>query len=205
MPKLLAVTASPRGDHSISTALAHSFIEAHKQNFPGTEVTYRDLDKTTLPFVDLPWIMGAYTPVEQHSPEMKQALAISDTLIAELMAADHILIATPMYNFAAPAVLKAWIDHIVRVNVTFTPSYEGLVHGKKATVLIASAGTYTPGSHAESYNTESAYLRQILGFIGITDVEIVLAGGTSAISQGKQTQEDYLKEFAPQAQAAAKV
>jgi len=203
MPNLLSVVASPRGDYSVSRALTAQFVEAWKSNHPDGSVQTRDLFTTTLPFVDLPWIAGAYTPVEQHSPEMTEALAISNELIAELQAADHIVIGTPMYNFATPAILKAWIDHIVRVGVTFTSSYEGLLKNKKVTVIVASGGVYTPGSHAESYNAETGYLKQILGFIGLTDVTFVLAGGTSAVSTGKVPLEDLVAQFVPAVVAAA--
>ncbi len=204
MPNLLVIESSPRGDYSISRNLTSKFIEEWKAEHTGGAVTVRDLMKTTLPFVDLPWIMGAYTPQEQHSPEIKQALAISNELIAELMAADHLVIGTSMYNFSIPAVLKAYIDHIVRINVTFTPSYEGLVKGKKATIILASGGVYTPGSQAESYNVAISYLKQIFGFIGITDVSALLAGGTAAVDMGKATLPQLLSEFVPAVSQAAK-
>jgi FMN-dependent NADH-azoreductase len=204
MPNLLSVLASPRGDYSISRNLTAAFVEEWKKNHAGGQVVTRDLYQTHLPFVDLPWIAGAYTPTDQHTPEMAKALKISDELIAELQVADHIVIGTPMYNFSTPAILKAWIDHVVRVNVTFTPSYEGLLKGKKVTVIIASSGVYTAGSYTESYNAESGYLKQILGFIGLTDVTFVLAGGTSGVDQGKVSREDLLAQFTPEVLAAAK-
>jgi FMN-dependent NADH-azoreductase len=203
MPNLLSVVASPRGEYSISRALTAQFVETWKQNHPDGTVQTRDLFTTNLPFVDLPWIAGAYTPAEQHSPEMVAALAIGNELIAELQAADHIVIGTPMYNFSTPAILKAWIDQIVRVGVTFTPSYEGLLKNKKATVIVASAGVYTPGSYTEAYNAETGYIKQVLGFIGITDVEFIMAGGTVAVDTGKVTREALLAEFAPAVIAAA--
>ncbi len=204
MPQLLAIESSPRGDYSISRKLTATFIADWKAQHPGGTVVLRDLMKTTLPFVDLPWILGAYTPAEQHSPEMKQALEISNELIAELMAADAIVLGTSMYNFSIPAVLKAYIDHIVRVGVTFTPSYEGLVKGKKATIILASGGLYTPGAPAEGYNVAISYLKQVLGFIGITDVNVVLAGGTAAIDMGKATLPEVLDQFEPAVSQAAK-
>lgn len=203
MPSLLRIESSPRGAYSVSTALTNTFVQEWKSKHPGGTVVDRDLMGSKLPFVDLPWIAGAYTPAEQHSPDMKAALKISDELIAELKAADEIVIGTPMYNFSIPAVLKAWIDHIVRINVTFSPSYEGLVKGKKVTVLLASGGEYTPGSHLESYNVAVSYLKQVLGFIGITDVSAVLAGGTSAIDMGKAKREEVLAKFEPAVTAAA--
>jgi FMN-dependent NADH-azoreductase len=204
MAHLLSILASPRGQYSVSRALTASFVDEFTKNHPETTVTTRDLYTTALPFVDLPWIAGAYTPAEQHSPEMEQALSISDELIAELEAADHIVIGTPMYNFSTPAILKAWIDHVVRVNKTFTPSYEGLLKGKKATVIVASAGTYTPGSYMEAANAETGYIKQVLGFIGISDVTFVLAGGTSAVDMGQKSREDLLSEYTPLVLEAAK-
>jgi FMN-dependent NADH-azoreductase len=202
MPTLLSIVSSPRGDYSVSRSLTATFIEEWKKNHQGDVIT-RDLCKTKLPFVDLPWIAGAYTPAEQHSSEMKEALTISNELIGELEKADHIVIGTSMYNFNLPAILKAYFDQIVRINRTFTASYEGLLKGKKVTVIIASSGVYTPGSYTESYNAESAYLKQILGFIGLTDVTIVLAGGTSAVDTGKKSREELLAEHTPAVAAAA--
>ncbi len=204
MPSLLAIQSSPRGDHSVSRNLAAKFIEDWKANHSGGTVVMRDLMKTNLPFVDLPWIAGAYSPAEQHSPEMKTALAVSTELISELMAADHIVIGTAIYNFSVPAVLKAYIDHVVRLGVTFTSSYEGLVKGKKATVILASGGVYTAGSPTEAYNLASSYLKQILGFIGITDVTVLLAGGTAAVDMGKTTLPELISQFVPEVSTAAK-
>ena len=124
------------------------------------------------------------------------------------MAADHLLITTPMYNFAIPAVLKAWIDHIVRVGITFNVTkegaYQGLIGGKKATVITASSGAYGPGTPGESYDQEIPYLRLVLGFIGITDVTFVRGGGTAGISSGKITPEAFTKNLEPELAAAAR-
>ncbi len=203
MPKLLAITASPRGADSISNALTQTFVDAFTQAHAGTEVITRDLYKTELPFVDPPWIAGAYTPAETHSPEVAKAIAISNDLIAELQSVDHIVLGTPMYNFSVPAILKAYIDHVVRVGVTVSRAYEGQVKGKKLTIIITSGSLYTPGSPTEAYNAESSYLKQIFGFIGLTDMEIILAGGAGAIASGQRTKADLLTDFVPQVQAAA--
>ncbi len=203
MATLLVIQSSPRGGYSVSRTLTRKFIEDWKSEHTDGTVVMRDLLNTELPFVDLPWITGAYTPAERHSPEIKKAIAVSDALTAELLAADHIVIGTSMYNFSIPAVLKAYIDHVVRVGVTFTPSYEGLVKGKKATVILASGGVYTPGAYAESYNAATPYLKQILGFIGITDVTFVLAGGTSAIDKGQTELPRFVEQFEPAVESAA--
>ena len=120
MPELLKIDVSPRGDHSISRQLGRRFADQWLQSHPGGKVVTRDLAKTDIPFVDLPWIGGAFTAPDQHTPENKAALKVSNEFVAELLSADEIVITTPMYNFNIPAVLKAWIDHIVRVGVTFS-------------------------------------------------------------------------------------
>ena len=204
MPTLLKIDVSPRGDYSISRKLSAEFAEQWKAAHSGGTIVIRDLATTSLPFVDLPWIMGAYSTPDQHTPEQAAAIKVSDTLTAELLAADEILLSTPMYNFNIPAALKAWIDHIVRVGLTFSPSYEGLAKGKKAIIIIASASVYTPGAYMESHNAATGYLKQILGFIGITDVTVVLAGGTSAVDQGKVVREEFLAPFEKQVAALAK-
>ena len=202
MSKLLVVEASPRGPYSVSRQLAKRFADEWRGRHGG-DVVVRDLATSHVPNISLPWIGGAFTPTEQHSPEMGEAIKISDDFIAELLAADDIVIGTPMYNFSIPALLKSWIDHIVRFGVTFSASYEGLVKGKKATVIIASGGDFAPGTPYESLNVASGYLKQILGFIGITDLTVILAGGTLAIDQGQTTMEDFVAQQAGALQAAA--
>jgi FMN-dependent NADH-azoreductase len=194
MPTLLKIDVSPRGDYSISRKLSAEFAAKWQQAHPDGTVVLRDLVTTALPFVDLPWIAGAYSTPDQHTPEQQAALK----------AADEIVLATPMFNFSIPAALKAYIDHIVRINKTFNASYEGLAKGKKVTLIIASGSVYTPGSHMESYNAETGYLKQILGFIGITDVSVVLAGGTTAVAQGKVPMDEFLAPFEQEVAALAR-
>lgn len=191
MPKLLVVEVSPRGDHSVSRTLSSDFVSAWTARNAEGEVIVRDLTQTRLPYVDLNWIGGAFSPPEQRSDEMRAALAVGDELIAELKEADHLVIATPMYNFSIPAALKAYIDHICRPGETFTMAYEGLVTGKKATIILASGSDFSPQTPYESANVASSYLRQILAFIGIKDVEIVLAGRTLSLMTGETTIETF--------------
>ena len=191
MPTLLSIEVSPRHEFSTSRKLTAHFIERWKAAHPGSAVVFRDLTKTPPPFVDLAWIGGAFTPREQHSPEIAAAIKVSDDLIAELKAADHIVIGTPMFNFSIPAVLKAYIDQIVRVGVTVSPNNVGLLTGKKATVILASGGDFSPGSPVEKYNQASGYLRQVLGWIGISDVEIILANRARAGATGESAVEQF--------------
>ncbi len=185
MPTLLTIEASPRFDRSTSRKLTAVFVKRWKAANPTGAVVARDLVTTSLPFVDLPWIGGAFAPPESHSPESAAAIKISDDLVAELKAADRIVIGTPMYNFAIPAVLKAYIDHIVRVGVTVSADNKGLLTGKAADIILASGGDFSPGSPVEKYNHASGYLRQVLGWIGITDANIILAGRALAGTNGE--------------------
>jgi FMN-dependent NADH-azoreductase len=200
MASLLAIVASPRYGLSTSRKLTSLFVEKWRAAHPGGEVVERDLIKTILPFVDLPWIGGAFTPPEQHSPDSAAAIKISNDLVAELQAADRIVIGTPMYNFTIPAVLKAYIDHVVRVGVTVIDNV-GQLTGKKATVILASGGDFSPGSPIEGYNHASGYLRQLLGFIGITDLDIVLAGAARAGMAGETAVEAFGEVIASAAAA----
>jgi FMN-dependent NADH-azoreductase len=113
MKTLLVVEVSPRLEFSVSRSLTARFVEQWKRGNPHGVVVVRDLFKSHIPFVDLHWIGGAFTPREQHSPESAAAIKVSDDLVAEMKSADHILIGTPMYNFSIPAILKAYIDQIV--------------------------------------------------------------------------------------------
>jgi FMN-dependent NADH-azoreductase len=199
MPNLLAIEASPRHDSSTSRKLTSVFVDAWKTSHPDGAVVVRDLVKTNPPFVDHDWIAGAYTPREQHSPESRAAIKVSDDLIAELKAADHIVMGTPMFNFSIPAVLKAYIDQIVRVGVTVSPDNVGLLTGKKATIILATGGDFSPGSRVESYNQASGYLRQVLRWIGIADVDIILAPRARAGNAG----ETAIEQFGSAVQSAA--
>jgi FMN-dependent NADH-azoreductase len=191
MPTLLAIEVSPRHEFSTSRKLTALFVDRWKAAHPGATAVIRDLVKTPPPFVDLAWIGGAFTPREQHSPESAAAIKISDDLVAEIKAADHILIGTPMFNSSIPAALKAYIDQIVRVGVTVSPINIGLLTGKKATIILASGGNFRPGSPVEKYNHASGYLRQVLAWIGIEDVEIILADRARAGATGESAVQQF--------------
>lgn len=199
MATLLHLDVSPRGDWSVSRHLSNSVVEEWKKKNLGGKVIYRDLSVSPLPLVDLPWIAAAFSTPDQHTPEQKAAIAVSDELVDEVLAADEIVIGSPMFNFSLPAALKGWVDHIVRLGRTFNDKYEGLATGKKARIVMASMGSYGPGAYMEKADFFSPYTRFALGFIGIKDVEIYLAGGTSAINQGQTTLETYLAEHTPKA------
>ncbi|MFC6644119.1 FMN-dependent NADH-azoreductase [Granulicella cerasi] len=192
MATLLKVDVSTRGDWSISRKLGESYKAQWLAANAGGTVIERDLAVNPLPNVDLPWIVGAYSAPDQHLPEHKASLKPSDEVIGELLAADEVIITSPLYDFNIPAAFKQWIDHIVRINKTFSASYEGLAKGRKVTVFIAAGGNYGEGSPTAGVDFVSGYLKFIFGFIGITDVTVKLYDKTSAVLMGQQTQEEYL-------------
>ena len=203
MTKLLVVETSPRGDYSISRGLTRRFVAEWQAAHPDGEVVDRDLAETDLKFIAAPWLQAYFTPLEQHSPEMKEELRLSDELVAELLACDHLVIATPVYNYNVPAALKAWIDSIVRKGMTLGMDGSGLVHGKKATVLIASGGVYTEGSPIRDRDIATQYLRLILKVIGITDVTFIAAGNAKAVDMGEIGRDAYLDRFRSEIEAEA--
>ena len=203
MPTLLVIEVSPRFDYSISRKLTNEFVEKWTAAHPGGAVVVRDLVKTNIPFVDLPWLGAAFTPPEQHSTEHAAAIKISNDLIAELKAATHIVIGTPMYNFSIPALLKAYVDQIVRFDATVSTTYEGLLTGKRATLIISTGGDFSSGAAFESYNQATGYIRLILGFIGITDINIVLAGQTLSVDKGETTMQEFVGKFDAQLSTTA--
>ena len=181
MTHLLHVNASPRGDASQSRMISDELVKAMKIANPDITVTDRDLGHQVIPFVTEPFIYAMYTPEESQTPEQKELLKLSDELIAELFAADVYVFGVPMYNFGVPAVFKAYIDYIARANKTFNPAtYEGLLKNKKAIVVSAhGGGGYGPGQERESYNQLVPTLRNVLGLMGVTDVEFVSVEGTA--------------------------
>lgn len=203
MPNLLVIETSPRGHHSVSRNMSQRFVDAWRARHADGSVTERDLAETKLPFVDAPWLHAYFTPVDQQSAEMRERLRTSDELVAEVFAADHLMISTPVYNFNVPAALKAWIDQIVRTGLTLGFDGKGKLAGKVATVLIASGGVYTEGSPWRDRNFTPQYLRVVLETIGITDIAVVHGGNTKVVGMGEQTVEAFIDALAPEIRAAA--
>lgn len=201
MPTLLHINVSPRGNYSISRQLGAAAVEAWQKSNPGGRVIERDLAKTPLTFIDVDWIAGAFSPPEHHNQSHKKALALSDQLISEVVEADGIVLATPMYNFAVPAVLKAWVDHVVRAGKTFRYTAEGKPEGlfagkdKRLLAVIASGANYAEGSGLTALDYEVPYLRFIFGFMGITNVRFIQAGGTRNVIQGRISAEEFLSPY----------
>jgi FMN-dependent NADH-azoreductase len=168
---LLRIDSSARISDSIGRALTDRLINQLSTNEPGLAVITRDVAQEALPHVDASWVAANNTPVDQRSAAHHAALALSDSLVAEVQAADTLVIGCPIYNFSVPASLKAWIDQICRAGVTFQYSPEGpigLLKNKKAYIVITSGGTAMDGPA----DFATGYLRHVLRFIGITDVTV---------------------------------
>jgi FMN-dependent NADH-azoreductase len=176
MSNILHITASIRSDaDSISRGLGQRLVDGLAAK-TGASVTTRDLAANDLPYVSAERFAANLTPAAERTPEQAQLAAIADALIAELQAADTIVIASPIYNFGAPATLKAWADLVARAGTTFrytATGPEGLLTGKKAYLAIASGGTPV----GADFDFMSRWLTFFLAFLGITDVEIVAADG----------------------------
>ncbi|AFZ24668.1 acyl carrier protein phosphodiesterase [Cylindrospermum stagnale PCC 7417] len=179
MANILHIDSSPRGDRSVSRALSYEFVTSWKDAHSGDTVTYRDLGRNPVPHVDESWIAGAFTPPDARTPELVEAIKLSDTLIDELLAADLYVFGVPMYNLSIPSTFKAYIDQIVRIGRTFAigeQGYKGLVDSsKKALVITSRGGTYPPGTAYAAYDLQEPYIRTIFGFIGITDITFIHA------------------------------
>jgi FMN-dependent NADH-azoreductase len=203
MNTLLHIEASPRTERSHSRKLGLEYAAAWQAAHPGSRVVTHDLVSEPPPFVSEAWTGAAFNDPAKRSPGERAAIAVSDRYIDELLAADELVISTPIYNLSLPAALKAWIDQIVRFGRTFGRSakgFEGLVKNKKVTVIVASGSDFRPGTPGGAYNHIEPYLRAILGFVGITDVRFVYAHSLNeegpqreqAIAEASHT----LKQFA---------
>lgn len=202
MSHLLVIETSARGERSVSRQMTRRFVDRWQQADPGGTIVTRDLPTTGLTFVTAEWLQAYFTPPHLQTAETQRAFGLSDTLIAELLAADHLVIATPVYNYNVPSSLKAWVDHIVRKGKTLGFDGKGLVTGKRATLLIASGGVYTEGSPIRDFDIATQYLKVILGVIGITDVSVVAGGGAKAVDLGETTMEAFVDNLDARIEAA---
>ncbi|WP_374089517.1 FMN-dependent NADH-azoreductase [Methylomicrobium lacus] len=176
MKTLLQITSSIFSSGGQSSQLADQFVDAWRANHPDAQVVVRDLAQNPLPHLDAQRVTAFFAQPEARTPEQQALVAESDALIEEIKQAEVIVIGLPMYNFGIPSTLKAYFDHIARAGVTFrytSNGPEGLLTGKKAYVFATRGGLYA-GTPLDS---QTGYVRNFLGFLGITDVEFVYAEG----------------------------
>jgi FMN-dependent NADH-azoreductase len=205
MPTLLHLNTSPLPS-SVSRELTREFVSNWKASHPSGKVIDRDLAANPPKPLDQAWIYATFTPEEARQPEQKDLIAYSDQCISELELADEYVIGVAMHNFSIPSVLKLWIDQVVRRGRTFSYGADGpkgLLSGKKATVLVATGGVYDAGTPYAALNFIDPYLRTILGFIGITDVKFVTAGGTAQLMSGTVDRGQFLQPHLEQVRSIA--
>jgi FMN-dependent NADH-azoreductase len=205
MATLLHLNTSPLPS-SVSRELTREFVSNWKASHPSGKVIDRDLAANPPKPLDQAWIYATFTPEEARQPEQKDLIAYSDQCISELELADEYVIGVAMHNFSIPSVLKLWIDQVVRRGRTFSYGADGpkgLLSGKKATVLVATGGVYDAGTPYAALNFIDPYLRTILGFIGITDVKFVTAGGTAQLMSGTVDRGQFLQPHLEQVRSIA--
>ena len=182
---VLQINSSARRDASHSTRLADRIVHRLRDADPDVTLTVRDLGINPHPVLDEATLGALFTPASQRTPKQSARVALDDALIAEIQAADVVVLGVPMYNFGVPASLKNWIDAIVRAGVTFRYSEkgpEGLLKGKKVYAALTRGGKYrnTPA------DSQVPYLKTVLGFIGLTDVTFVYAEGLNLGAEAEQ-------------------
>ncbi|KQW88513.1 FMN-dependent NADH-azoreductase [Massilia sp. Root418] len=191
MANVLYINSSVRNSGSLSRQLSAEFIAKWKAANPADTIVERDLAANPVPHLTEQMMGAFFTPAEARNADQAYTVKTSDTLVAEVQAADVIVIGAPMYNFSVSSTLKAWIDHIARAGVTFKYTETGPVGqltGKKVYVFTATGGVYSEGPGA-AYDHLSTYLRAVLGFLGLTDITFVQAEG---VALGEQAVADTL-------------
>ncbi len=180
MSNILYVSSSPRGSASYSNQVATRIIDELRQANPQATLTVRDLAQDPLPHIDADFVAATRSADGPRTEKQRAILALSDALIDELVAADIVVIAAPMINFSVSTTLKSWFDYIPRAGRTFSYSEagpKGLVTGKRVIVVSASGGIYS-GENA-AFDFQVPWLRNMLGFLGMTDVEVIRVEGTA--------------------------
>ena len=191
MSNILVLNSSAAGEASVSRLLVADAVAELTERLPGARVVFRDLAADPIPHLLPSTIAGVRG--QPSSPAELEARALSDRLIAELRAADVIVIGAPMYNFSVPTTLRTWFDHVLRAGETFSYSEagpKGLLTGKRVIVVESRGGLYSEGP-AMSVDFQEPYLRHLLGFIGLTDVTFVRA---EKIGYGPEAREQALAD-----------
>ena len=186
MVKLLHIEASPRGKRSASVSVAEHFIASYQKAHPTDTVETLDLWHAQLPEFNGETLDAKYAVMQGQSftPEQKQAWDTVVKIAEHFKSADKYVFSLPMWNFGIPYKLKQFIDVLVQPGLafSFTPGvgYKGLITGKPVTVIYARGGAYGPGTGAEAYDAQSTYMKQLLGFIGFTEIKEILVEPTAA-------------------------
>jgi FMN-dependent NADH-azoreductase len=178
---LLHLDSSILGGNSVSRTLSAAIVAKLTAATPGTTVVYRDLAAEPIPHLSGAYLAAAQSgPEAQHDPALQADLALGGSVIEEFLAADVVVIGVGLYNFSVPSQLKAWVDRVLVAGKTFrytATGIEGLAGNKRVIIAIARGGVYKEGSPSASYEHGESYLKVIFGFVGITNIEVVVAEG----------------------------
>lgn len=183
---ILQINSSARSTGSRSTKLADDIVAKLRATHPQAVLQVRDLSRDPVPALDEQSLQALFAAPAQRSPEQAARVGVNDALIAEVQAADIVVLGVPMYNFGVPAALKNWIDAIARAQVTFRYTEtgpQGLLTGKTVYVALARGGVYA-GTPAD---TQVPYLKSVLGFLGMTDVRFIYAEGLDLGAESENT------------------
>ena len=184
MTRILRIDASPRREQSWSRKLGDRLEQALVAGQPGSRVSRRDLAADPAGHIEADTITGFYSPLQPLPVSLQTATAQSDAIIAEVKAAETLLITTPIYNFTVPSVLKAWIDQMVRIGHTFShdgENFTGLLGGRTAHVAVSyGAAGFTGDGPLQAADFVIPYLRFLLRFLGFEDIQFYTLEGTSA-------------------------
>ncbi|WP_217575468.1 FMN-dependent NADH-azoreductase [Mesorhizobium sp. GbtcB19] len=178
---ILLVTSSPRGAASHSTRIANDLALKLLAADPSNTLVVRDLVANPLPHIDADYSTGIFTPAESRTARQAEVVGVSDAVLDELFAADTVILATGFINFGISSTLKSWVDHVVRSGKTFAYGEngpKGFLTGKKVYVVLASGGIYSEGP-AVQMDHAIPYLRTALGFVGMTDVDVIRVEGVA--------------------------
>ncbi|MCK9563603.1 MAG: NAD(P)H-dependent oxidoreductase [Bacteroidales bacterium] len=189
MNTLLYISSSIFGEHGKSTELAGAFVRQLAALSPASQVIHRDLATQPVPHLDSARFTAFTTPVDERSPAQQAVVDFSDGLIDEWRRADTVVLGLPMYNMGLPSTLKAYIDHIARAGETFRYTAngpEGLLPDRKVYVIATRGGQY----QNTELDTQSGYIRHILGLMGVTDIEFIYAEG---LNMGSEIAEQALR------------
>ncbi|ASZ12633.1 NAD(P)H-dependent oxidoreductase [Chitinophaga pendula] len=181
MKKILHVMSSPRGSLSFSIQLGNVIVSKLQARYPDSILLETDLTKRPLPHLDDDHVSAFLTPADKRTPAQQAKNKESDQVVQEVMDADIIVIGAPLYNYGIHSSLKIWIDHLIRVGLTFRYTengFEGLVKGKKTYIAMSSGAVYSDGP-MQSYDFVVPYLKAVLAHIGITDITVARVEGTA--------------------------
>ncbi|OHV22481.1 FMN-dependent NADH-azoreductase [Parafrankia soli] len=174
MPHLLHIDSSLAPEGSVSRGVAEAYAESWRKHHPDGTLTHRDLATSPPPHLNWALVSGGQTPPEQRTPEQAEAVKIREEYLEEVESADEYVISVPMYNYAYPSTIKAWLDQVIVMGRTAGGTAgDGVLAGRKVTVITAQGGSYAPGAPKEGWDHQVPYLRHAFEALGADNIEFI--------------------------------